>query len=304
MDSEAGASWPPGPIDHARFGGILEGRHDDPTPLEDAVARLNDLGLVRADLEIDGGRYSLMLDDRRVPGRNMSDAALSVMLDCLGDVVESSGHSGTAESTLHCSEFARGMVRETLFVPQGGRMNAVSRVRLLADGPDEPDPGSVAQAFRSVGTRRAVWIAVALVVAFGITAWKSGYLDRVLSRDADRINLDTGPFGSDLAVSLESSWGNYEVTVRRGATYPTTGEEIARRREQAPDLAQRAALGILSEGGTIYVQLRDGSRTVLVSERVELRPLLSSADAEVKVTLDGRIAARTVRLDLERGRNP
>ena len=300
----ANEPWPPGPIDHARFGGILEGRHDDPEALADIVARLNELGLVTAELEVDGGRYSLMLDDRRIPGSRMSDAALAVVLECLTDLVEASNHPGTAESTLHCAEFTREAVRETLFVPQDGRMNALSRVRPIEAGPDEPDPGDVAKAFRGVGRKRALWIAAALLIAFGVTAWKSGYLDRLFSRDPERIALDTGPFGSDLAVRVQRSWGNYEVTIRRGRTFPTTGEEIAARRDAAPDLAQRAALGILSEGGTIYLQLRDGAGEVLVATSAELRPLLSSEDGEVTARLPGRIAARAIRLDLQRGRNP
>jgi hypothetical protein len=253
------AEWPPGPVDHARFGGILEGRHDDPAPLEGAVARLNEMGLVEAELEIEGGRYSLMLDGGRIPGRRMSDSALAELVDCLGDLVEGSGHPETAECTLHCSVLARGAVRETLFVPRDGRVHAMSRVRAVAEGCAEPDPEVTTAALRRFGRRQAIWIAAVLLAAFGLAAWQSGYIDRILSRDPERIKVDTGPFGEDLAVVLDNTWGNYEVTLRRGPSYPTTEEAITKRREAAADLPHRAALGILSEGGTIYVQLRDGS---------------------------------------------
>jgi hypothetical protein len=177
----------------------------------------------------------------------------------------------------------------------------MSRVRAVAEGCAEPDPEVTTAALRRFGRRQAIWIAAVLLAAFGLAAWQSGYIDRILSRDPERIKVDTGPFGEDLAVVLDNTWGNYEVTRRRGPSYPTTEEAITKRREAAADLPHRAALGILSEGGTIYVQLRDGSGNVLASAAVELRALLGSTDGEVVVKLPGRIAARSVRLDLERG---
>ena len=136
---------------------------------------------------------------------------------------------------------------------------------------------------------------------FGLMAWRSGYLDRLLSHAAEDLARDTGPFGAALELSVEKSWGNYEVTLVRGPDYPANAAEAARRTAELTSLIEKSAYGIVVAGGRMYVQLLDKEQKVLASKEVELRALLTSGDAEVTAKLPGRIRAHALRLSLERG---
>ncbi|MFQ5844230.1 MAG: hypothetical protein ACE5JG_04500, partial [Planctomycetota bacterium] len=55
FDSAGAQERPEGPVRHARFGGILEGRFTDAERLRRAVERCNAVGLIGAELELEGG---------------------------------------------------------------------------------------------------------------------------------------------------------------------------------------------------------------------------------------------------------
>ena len=292
---------PAGAVRHAWFGGILEGRMTDAGLLKPLVRRLNQLGMAEAELELEGGRFSLMLDDAKVPGERMTDEAMRDFAGLLQDLVEASGAPHAAESTLHCTCVYDDAVVETLFQVTEEGVAARSRVRPLEQDDARQRPEAVAAALRRIGTRRAALMGALLLVVFVLMAWVSGYLDRLLSHSAEDLAHDTGPFGETLALSVEKSWGNYKVTLVRGPDYPANAAEAALRAAELTGLVEKSAYGIVVAGGRMYVQLLDKEQKVLASKEVELRALLTSGDAEVTAKLPGRIRAHALRLSLERG---
>src|ERR1700733_4318395 len=86
----------------AWFDGIVEGRLGDASAVRAAAERTNRAGLGRMDVGVDGGRFSLLMDDATVPAARMTDEnrrALAVALNEIAAAAE-----GPVESTLRCTE--------------------------------------------------------------------------------------------------------------------------------------------------------------------------------------------------------
>ena len=86
----------------AWFDGVLIGTIEELGELERAVADFNAAGMAQARLEVDGGRFSLLLDDRRLPvdaGREPAIRALVVR-------VASDGRSVTEDLVVDGRPFA------------------------------------------------------------------------------------------------------------------------------------------------------------------------------------------------------
>jgi len=296
-------SSPEGPVLRAHFGGILEGRTQAPEKLDPIVGGINALDLVQAELEVEGGKYSLLFDSGPVTGERATPERLAQLVEKLTQLVEASGEPRSAESTLRFTEVFSGEIRETLILVEGGRLRTMSRIRPIAQEEGETPAAAAGriEELRRFGVRRALLILSLLLVAFGLMAWKSGYLDRILSTSVEEVARDTGPFGDDLALHVEKSWGNYKLTVTRGRSYPRTVAEIEKRKAAIKDVSKSAAFRILTQGGRIYALLLDAKGAVLESTPVELRPLLLGEKGEVTVDLPGRILARTISLALDRG---
>jgi hypothetical protein len=290
---------PKGPPQYARFDGILEGRRDAIGPLEAAVHELRALPGIEADLLVEAGRFSVLLDDRPIRGGAPGQEQL---LAALQRLVEASAEPEAVESTLRCTRVYDDRVVETVFAPLRGTMRGVSRVRAVT-GEDreraprvEPAPGLPRFARRQLAV-----IVPLVVIAFSLLVWRSGLVDRVFAASATEVTTAAGPFGRMLAVEVGANWGNYEVTVRRGVDYPESADAVRALIEDAVTSADRAAINAVADGGRVFAQLRDDGGTALAFVELELRPLLSAADATVVAYLPGRMSARTVALSLDRG---
>ena len=91
MRDEGEAARPPGgPVRHGWFAGILEGRRGDVETLRNAVRRLNALGLAHADLQLEGGRFNLLLDERIVPGSRFGPEVSTAFVERLQEIVDAS----------------------------------------------------------------------------------------------------------------------------------------------------------------------------------------------------------------------
>jgi hypothetical protein len=99
-------------------------------------------------------------------------------------------------------------------------------------------------------------------------------------------------------VIVENKFFNYEVTIRRGASYPASLAEWEQRIAAAPDDDTRRCSTFVRDGSDIWIQLRDGDDQVLAQSRVSLRPLVTAADAKATSGLPGRITAKTVVLSM------
>lgn len=293
-----GAATTPSEPRFAWFDGIVEGRLGDAAAVRAAAARANGTGYGRMDVGVDAGRFSVLMDDETVPSSRMSDENRRLFAGALAEIA--SAAEGPVESTLRCTEVFRDEVRETLFLAEGGTIRALSRTRPvtpadLGRSPDQP------AAAAPMGRARFLLVGLLVVVALGLTAWQGGWIDRLLSAGAETIRVDTGPFRDLVGVEVAKSWGDYEVTLRRGAGYPVESARVEELRAAAATPADRAALEAVATGGTLWIRVENGQGRGLAVERAELGPLAAGADRSVVKRLPGRIGADRVVLSVEAG---
>lgn len=290
----------PGEPRFAWFDGIVEGRLGDATLVREAASRANAAGFGRMDVGVDGGRFSVLMGEDTVLPRWMTDENRRLFANTLAEIASAS--AGPVESTLRCTEVFRNEVRETLFLAEGASIRALTRTRPVteADLFRNPDGGPPRAA--SMGRGRLAIVLVLLLVAFGSIAWFGGWVDKMLAARAESIAVDTGPFADYVDVTLQKSWGNYEVTLRRGKGFPVENARIEELKAKAATPADRAALDVVATGGKLWIRLEDEGGRGLTATPCELRPLLAGEDRKVVERLSGHILAARVKLSLDQGR--
>lgn len=291
---------PSGPPNALVVDGILDGRVRDAQALREAVERLSTCGAGAFRLDITGGRFSLLPVETHVPPGAFDLTAQSDFLDRLHEVVQAA-QDNSVEATLRCKLVYGAEVAETLFVVRGARVEPLTRRRPAVSGDAPALPTTDAGPWAGLQRRQLLLLAPLLLALIGLLAWQSGYVDRILAARAEQLTTETGPFDDMLEVRVDRSWGYYEVTVTRGAGYPDSPEALEARKASVQELAGQAACTVVGDGDDLFVQLLDGSGEVLTAERAELRSLLTEDSGEVVVKLEGRMAAATVRLSLDRG---
>ncbi len=285
------------------FDGILEGPRGDAETLHEGVRRLNAVGLVEAQLDISGGRFTLLLDDRPRPVEDDEEAREEAFLEALQDLLDGLPQRGPVESTLRCTAIDGVRVREVLFAVEGRTLNPIARTR-DANAEDRrriPRPLPDTPSLKGLPLGKALAVVALLFVAAGFSAWKSGWVDRLLAPADEELKRDPGDFEGLLVLEVERVWGNYEVTLTRGAAYPVDAEAVGALEEARKQLAARAAVRAVADGGRIYVQLLDGEGEVLAEEAVSLRALLADPEGKVEAKLPGRMGVRLARLSLTSG---
>lgn len=282
----------------AWFDGIVEGRLGDAAAVRDAASRANATGFGRMDVGVDGGRFSVLMDDTTVPASRMTDANRGALANALSEIAGAS--AGPVESTLRCTEVFRNEVRETLFLAEGGAIRALTRTRPVTEADNFRNPESPAPP-PSMGRGRLAVVLALFLVAFGIVAWTSGWVDRLLAAKSGAIRIETGPFADFIDVEVAKSWGVYEVKLRRGPGFPVANERLAELRAKASTPAERAALDVVAQGGEIWLRLEDEEGHGLAAAQTDLRPLVSGPDRTADAELPGRITAARVRLSLDAG---
>lgn len=283
------------------FDGILEGRLGDDAAMSRATAALTELGVGEFQLERDGGRFSLLPDNTQQPGQRFSQAAQDRLLLLLREIAAAA--RGPIESTLRCTMVFDGECTETLFravapPPSGPGIEPLTRRRpVRAD--DQPVVLPSRPPLRQLLGRREVTIVLPLLVlAFGLMAWRSGLLDRLLAASATGLRTDRGTFGELLAIDVQGHFGNYQVVLRRGSAYPVDSAAWDARIAAATGEQERLANIVVREGQEVHVQLRDASNAVLANSKVSLRPLVAGGDGEAKAELPGHFTASQVTLSI------
>jgi len=282
--------------------GLLDGRVGDASALHAAIARLQTAGAGPFRAEVLGGRFSLLPAATQVTGAPFEEAAQAQFLQALQGVAAAAA-PGSVETNLRCRLVYADVVTETLFVVRGGQIEPLTRVRprTADDGLGVPRAPAVPFGLRR---RELLFAAPLLLLAGGLVAWRSGWIDRVLSARAEQLRAETGPFGAMLQLRVEPAWGNYRVTVTRGPEYPANASALAARRDGTEDLVARAAITAVGDGGAIFVQLLGPDDKVLAEQRTELRPLLTAADGAIEAKLPGAMQAASVRLSLSKAPEP
>jgi len=285
----------PGAPRHGVFGGVLEGAVGDAAALRAAVARIPS---VRHDLNVDGGRFSLLFDDAPVAGDALDTDAQDALLDALADVARAAAPDRPLESNLRATLVHADRVVETLFtveVRAGERVIApISRERPLAPGDDVAARGGAGDGgldapFRGMSRGRRA-ILLALVVAAGaLGAWQTGALDLARSAldrtAAEDVARDTGPFLDALSVTVERSLGAWTCRVERGPDFPATPSALDARIAAAPTLAERAAARAAGEGGRAWLRGLDAEGRVVDAAPIDLRPLTAEEDGRAEAHL-------------------
>ncbi|MEM9379070.1 MAG: hypothetical protein AAGB93_03895 [Planctomycetota bacterium] len=290
------------------FAGVLEGHLGDPDGLRAATASIQALRMVGCDLEIDGGRFSFLFDEKPVPGPRLSVDNQHALVAGLQALVIAAASTAPLESTLRGSLVYPTSVVETLFAVQDGQIQPVSRRRGLEERDRAHAPGmsagsQVESALGGVDAKRGILLlALVLLAAVGV-AWNRGYLDLVgetlFSRSAEEVPSRTGPFGEMLELEVEKSLGKFVCRVRRGPAYPTTADEIDALAANAKTPAARAAANAVGNGGVVGVALMDDQREIVVSGEVRLAALLEDEEAEVEVPLRAKLRGRIIELVLD-----
>ncbi len=290
---------PTGAPDRLDIDGILEGRVGDDVALRAALTGLDRCGFGKFQCEFTGGRFSLLPRDTELPGQGLDGAAQARFLDQLGAVV-AAAVVGSVESTLRCRMTFPDQVVDTLFAVRGGAIEPLSRQMPRAPGERAHAAGQPPAMPFGLRRREALLFGPILLLVGVFLAWQSGLVDRVLAARAESLTVATGPFAQMLRLQVVRSWGRYEISIQRGATFPADPRALAALREGAGSLSERAACEAVGDGGTVWVQLRNHDGRVLDAVRVELRALLADDQTPVETQLSGRIGAAAITLSLTR----
>lgn len=282
------------------FDGILEGPIGDRDALRSAVIKLDAIGIVSVNLELDGGKYSVLLDDKSKLLEGVNDAQRLKLIQSIQDIVELSAAPNKVESTLRCTEVSSSSVHETLFALQNGKVEKISR-RRSANSDDllrRPRPISVlGETFVGGKSRRLMigGLIVLFCLAIGI---QFGIADRIFAPEPSEITIEHRQFGNYLTSSMDKKWGVYTLTITRGESFPSSMAEFDAIAKAAARLDESATLGVLARGETAYIQMLDDKDGVLYQKGVSLKPLLLADDASIQVLMPGFRKTSSIQLAL------
>jgi len=289
-------------VKYAWFAGILEGHSGDNDRLRQTVAELNALGSIDADLELDGGQFSVLFDDLTLAGGAFAADLLDRLPRLLQEIVDAARDPARVTSTVRCTVVHEDGVVETLFAPVSGVMRGVSRPRRVKPEDLERAPAAAAVGNVSgMGPVRSTLIGALMLVAFAMLAWQSGFVERLTSVESSTLTVDNGPFGELLTAEIQPNWGNYRVLLRRGQSYPKDVAQQRQLEEQAATLAERSAVLMLTQGRHLYLRLISDTGETLAYYPVDTRPLLTSDEAPAVGHLPGRSIARSIQLSISPG---
>jgi hypothetical protein len=281
---------PSGPPLYAWFAGVVEGdRGGSDAGLHDAAAAIERLGLGRADLELEGARFTLLLSGEAVAGDRLDEAGKHRFIAALDGLVRAAGVTRPLESTLRCTEVHADRTVETLFAIEGGRIRPWSRVRTV-DAEDRrraPHAADAPPEFASFGRRRAVAVLLIVAAIGAIAIWRSGLVGRLTSPDPEELPVLTTEFGDRLAVTVKHRFGDYRVEIRRSPTFPDSDAALALWRDRLVGARERIAWQSLAGEGTVHVHSLGEESRRLHSTVVNLRPLIVDGREVIVARLRG-----------------
>ena len=295
------------------FAGILEGRIGNAEALRAAGERL--ARAVPSELELDGGRFNFMFDERPIEGARLGIDRQDQLVAGLQSLVEASSEPDDVESTLRGALVYDEFVIETLFAPHGGRIEPVSRKRAIESRDREHAPGDAQDGerfggldapFRGKSKRSGLLLVVLLLLGGALWAFTSGYgalaRDAIFGADAEEIDTGTGVFGETLELEIERKFARYEVKVSRGPNYPVTPDEAEALVDAATTNEERAAMNAVADGESIWVRVVDEEGRSVAATEIELRSLLSDDGGPVEAQVRAHAGGRRIELGLDRGR--
>ena len=283
---------------HGWFDGILEGPAGDRDAMRRVAARLDGIGLARCHLELDGGRFSLLVDDDVIDGARLTEAKRREFADLIQELIHASRSPHDVESTLRCTLVYEDQVAEVLLSPVRGELRAVGQTRARRREDDRTDRAAprLVDRVRHLGWRAAA--IAGLILAAGLLAVRDGALDPFLRPAPETLEVRLGPFDGLLAAELTDAWPGYRLRISRGSRYPRSVADAEELTRSAATLAARAAAIAIGDGGSAFARLVGADGTDLGAAVFRTSPLLAS-DAPFEVALPGRRAAVAVELTLD-----
>lgn len=282
------------------FDGILEGPLGDRDMLKACTTRLDAIGIVQSNLEIEGGRFSILLDDKSRQMARIDDNQRGRLLALLQEIVDLSPNTARVESTLRCTEVTDSGAQETLFALQGGQFQRVSRARKTSseDLARKPRPTSViGHEFENPNHRRAI-LGVAVLIMLGFMGWQLGIVHLALAPDPQEIVMDYDLLENVIATDLSKKWGVYTLSVFRDNEFPKTMSAFDAAIKSAKQLDRSAMFSAVARGDVIYVQLIDSSGDIVFQKGLSLKPLLLDSKEKIQIQIRGHKDAKRVRLAL------
>lgn len=300
---DGSAARPAGPLRFVWFDGILTGPRDAAAAARSEAATAAREGPFSFSLEEDPARITLLLSDRPVAGSGVVGDCREALAASLRRIVSAAPRSAAWESTVRCTEVFADSVRESLFNVREGEVRCLSRTRPSreddwARAPERPAPRAAKPPTGAVAA-----VAALLLLVFGLTAWRGGWIDRVFAESGRSLEVDTGPFRDLVEVRIEDSWGSYRVSLTRGSRYPTTKEASQSLTTEAGTPVEAAAVSAVVNGLSIYIRVEDATGHVLSATEVSLRDLLVRETPMEPILIPGRIAARKLVLSMDKGQS-
>ena len=294
------------------FAGILEGRIGSADALRAAGARL--ARAVPSELELDGGRFNFMFDERPIEGARLGVDRQDELVAGLQGLIDASSEPDHVESTLRGALVYDEFVIETLFAPRGGRIEPVSRKRAIeprdrehapGDGREGERFGGLDAPFRGKSKKSGLLLVVLLLLGGALWAFTSGYgalaRDALFGANAEEIATGTGVFGETLVLEIERKFARYEVEVTRGPQYPATPDEADALVDAAQTNEERAAMNAVANGESIWVRVVDEDGKSVAATELDLRSLLSEGGGPTKAQVRAHAAGARIELSLDRG---
>ena len=273
------------------FEGVIEGfRGPDDLPLRNATDTIARLGFVRADLELDGPRFSLLLSGAPVGGNRIDDDGKKSFLAALNQIALAAEGERPIESTLRCTEVHLDRTVETLFTVEQQKVRALGRVRPISSDDRRRDPRAEVAVAPEVrrDLRRRGWLLGALFITVGVLfLWQQGWIDRLRSVDPDGLPVSAPEFGTRIEIKVERSFANYVVHLSRGPDYPHTDAKLDLWQERLSGARERMAHQAIATGGAVYVHLLGKDSARLRTVKIELAPLVLGTKVSVTGLLPG-----------------
>ncbi len=306
LDTPAGMPAPSGIPNYLWFAGIIEGPRRDAS-IDPMLRRIThsicQLSLGTAELELEGGRFSIMMSEDTVNGSESNRGVRESFANLLGELTAVLAADGPLESTLRCTEVFPRQTVETLFSPSGDVVRAVSRARSTSDEDQRHAPAALVSpsALARIGRVKAVVISVLSIATLIAVAWQGGLIDRAFAAQSSDIRIEVPGLGDTLQLTIDDEWGNYVVVLSRGIGYPETPAARDALFSNAVTTTELALLRAVADGDSLFIRIEDAENQVLGATRMSLRPLLSQPHNQVVARLPGQMNADHIRIALDAG---
>ncbi len=281
---------------------MLEGVRGSDSDLEALTCQLNALGLAAVELQLDGRRFNILIDDRALEENDWRPETLDRFVELLRALVAASAEPRSVESNLRCVELYTDRTIETLFAVIAGELYCQSQEREPTSSDEkELERRRPALEIKNLSWQKRLGLGLGVLLVSAAVGWQMGFDNLLFPRPAQEIQLEAGHFEGLLEMHVRQAPGAYEVFLRRGPNFPRDTGDLSRDAAEVGSLARHAALNAVGDGRAIQVRLLDKNGELLSAARANLAQLLSSPQTEIKLLIPTHRRADHFELSLAGG---